>query len=88
MRSSAPPCPPRLAAPIERVDRVHYWFVSDEEFDQLEEKGFLEYIFAPGGQRSGTLRSRSTGSGTSARFPFSTSETDGARYVQEKVPEP
>ena len=34
------------------VDGVHYWFVSDEEFDRkLAEKGFLEYITFPWGQR-------------------------------------
>ena len=40
------------------VDGEHYGFVTDEQFDRkLEEKGFLEYITFPWGQRSGTLRS-------------------------------
>jgi guanylate kinase len=70
------------------VDGVHYWFVSDEDFDRkLEEKGFLEYITFPWGQRSGTLRSeidRILGKG---KIPVLDLETDGARYVQDKVPE-
>lgn len=38
-------------------DGVHYWFVSDEEFDRhLEAGDFLEYHRFPWGQRSGTLR--------------------------------
>ena len=41
-----------------RGDGVHYWFISDEEFDRrLAEDDFLEYYAFPWGQRSGTLRS-------------------------------
>ena len=70
------------------VDGKHYWFISDEEFDRrLAEKGFLEYFTFPWGQRSGTLKSeidRILGAG---RIPLLDLETDGALYVQEKVPE-
>ncbi|HEX7254917.1 MAG TPA: guanylate kinase [Gaiellaceae bacterium] len=70
------------------VNGKHYWFVSDEEFDRkLEEKGFLEYITFPWGQRSGTLKSEIDRIRAAGRIPLLDLETDGARYVQEKVPE-
>jgi guanylate kinase len=70
------------------VDGRHYWFISDEEFDRkLEEKGFLEYITFPWGQRSGTLRSEIDRIRARGRIPLLDLETDGARYVQEKLPE-
>ena len=70
------------------VDGEHYWFVSDEDFDRkLEEKGFLEYITFPWGQRSGTLRSEIDRIRTKGKVPLLDLETDGARYVQEKLPE-
>jgi guanylate kinase len=70
------------------VDGEHYWFVSNEEFDRkLEEKGFLEYITFPWGQRSGTLRSEIDRIRARGRIPLLDLETDGARYVQEKLPE-
>lgn len=67
---------------------THYWFISDEEFDRrLAEKGFLEYITFPWGQRSGTLRSEIDRIRAGGRIPLLDLETDGARYVQEKLPE-
>jgi guanylate kinase len=70
------------------VDGEHYWFISNEEFDRrLEEKGFLEYITFPWGQRSGTLRSEIDRIQAAGRIPLLDLETDGALYVQEKVPE-
>jgi guanylate kinase len=70
------------------VDGEHYWFISDEEFDRrLAEKGFLEYITFPWGQRSGTLRSEIDRIREAGRIPLLDLETDGADYVQEKVPE-
>lgn len=69
-------------------DGKHYWFISDEEFDRkLGEKGFLEYITFPWGQRSGTLRSEIDRIRAGGRIPLLDLETDGARYVQEKLPE-
>ncbi len=76
---------PRRAS---EVDGVHYWFISDEDFDRkLEEKGFLEYITFPWGQRSGTLKSEIDRIKEKGKVPVLDLETDGARYVQEKVPE-
>jgi guanylate kinase len=69
------------------VDGKHYWFLSDEEFDRrLEEKGFLEYVTFPWGQRSGTLLSEIDRIREAGRVPLLDLETDGALYVQKKVP--
>lgn len=69
------------------VDGRHYWFLSDEEFDQkLDEKGFLEYVRFPWGQRSGTLRSEIDRIRTAGRVPLLDLETDGALYVEKTVP--
>jgi guanylate kinase len=66
----------------------HYWFLSNEQFDQLlEDKGFLEYFTFPWGQRSGTLKSEIDRIRAAGRVPLLDLETDGALYVQEKVPE-
>lgn len=69
------------------VDGKHYWFLSDDEFDQrLAEKGFLEYVTFPWGQRSGTLRSEIDRIRAAGRVPLLDLETDGALYVQKRVP--
>src|SRR5215210_2654427 len=73
-----------------RPSEVHgkdYWFLSDEEFDRrLAEKGFLEYVTFPWGQRSGTLLSEIDRIRATGRVPLLDLETDGALYVQKKVP--
>ena len=67
---------------------VHYWFLTDEEFDRrLDEKGFLEYVTFPWGQRSGTLVSEIDRIREGGKVPLLDLETDGALYVQKKVPE-
>jgi guanylate kinase len=69
------------------VDGKHYWFLSDQEFDQrLAEKGFLEYVTFPWSQRSGTLRSEIDRIQAAGRVPLLDLETDGALYVQKRVP--
>jgi guanylate kinase len=69
------------------VDGTHYWFLSEQEFDErLEEKGFLEYVTFPWGQRSGTLRSEIDRIRAAERVPLLDLETDGALYVQKTVP--
>ena len=69
------------------VDGRHYWFLSDEEFDRrLAEKGFLEYVTFPWGQRSGTLQSEIDRIRAEGRVPLLDLETDGALYVQRRVP--
>jgi guanylate kinase len=69
------------------VDGTHYWFLSEEEFDRrLAEKGFLEYVTFPWGQRSGTLLSEIDRIRDGGKVPLLDLETDGALYVQKKVP--
>ncbi len=69
------------------VDGTHYWFLSEQEFDErLAEKGFLEYVTFPWGQRSGTLRSEIDRIRAAGRVPLLDLETDGALYVQKTVP--
>ena len=69
------------------VDGTHYWFLSEHEFDaRLAEKGFLEYVTFPWGQRSGTLRSEIDRIRAAGRVPLLDLETDGALYVQKTVP--
>ena len=69
------------------ADGRHYWFLSDEEFDRrLDEKGFLEYVRFPWGQRSGTLRSEIDRIRAAGRVPLLDLETDGALYVEKTVP--
>jgi len=68
------------------VDGVHYYFISDEEFDRRLEAGeFLEYHVFPWGQRSGTLVSeiqRIVDDGNACVLEL---ETDGALNVAERV---
>jgi guanylate kinase len=69
------------------IDGKHYWFLSDEEFDRrLAEKGFLEYVTFPWGQRSGTLRSEIDRIRAAGRVPLLDLETDGALYIEKSVP--
>ena len=69
------------------VDGKHYWFLTDEEFDRrLAEKGFLEYVTFPWGQRSGTLRSEIDRIRAAGRVPVLDLETDGALYIEKRVP--
>jgi guanylate kinase len=76
----------RERRPNER-DGEHYWFLSDAEFDRrLADKGFLEYVTFPWGQRSGTLRSEIDRIRAHGRVPLLDLETDGALYVQKKIP--
>ena len=68
-------------------DGVHYWFLSDEEFDRrLAEGDFLEYHVFPWGQRSGTLRSELDRITAAGDVPLLELELNGSRAVKEKVP--
>jgi guanylate kinase len=70
------------------ADGVHYWFISDEEFDRRLAAGdFLEYYVFPWGQRSGTLWSeleRIRGNGLA---PLLELEPNGALAVKGRVPD-
>jgi guanylate kinase len=70
------------------VDGVHYWFISDEEFDRrLAENEFLEYYAFPWGQRSGTLWSELERIQDGGRAPLLELEPNGALAVKGRVPD-
>ena len=70
------------------TEGVHYWFISDEEFDQrLAAADFLEYHVFPWGQRSGTLISELDRIRAEGKVPLLELEPNGARAVQERIPE-
>jgi guanylate kinase len=68
-------------------DGVHYWFLSDEEFDRRLAAGdFLEYHVFPWGQRSGTLLSELDRIAAAGGTPLLELELNGSLAVKEKVP--
>ena len=70
------------------VDGVHYWFISDEEFDRrLAEDDFLEYYAFPWGQRSGTLWSELDRIRDQRKAPLLELEPNGALAVKGRVPD-
>jgi len=69
------------------TDGVHYWFISNDEFDRrLAEGDFLEYFRFPWGQRSGTLLSELDRIAADGRVPLLELELNGSLEVKEKVP--
>ena len=69
------------------VDGVHYWFITDEEFDRrLAERDFLEYHVFPWGQRSGTLFSELDRIAAEGDIPLLELELNGSLAVKDKVP--
>jgi guanylate kinase len=69
-------------------DGVHYWFISDEEFDRRLEAGeFVEYNAFPWGQRSGTLWSEIERTGGQGHVALLELETNGALAVERRMPE-
>ena len=76
----------RARRPAE-VDGVHYYFISDEEFERrLADGEFLEYHEFPWGQRSGTLFSEIERIGAGGSVTVLELETEGALNVAERVP--
>ena len=70
------------------VEGVHYWYLSDEEFDRrLAEGEFLEYHVFPWGQRSGTLVSELDRIAAAGEIPMLELEPDGSRRVKARIPE-
>jgi guanylate kinase len=70
------------------VEGVHYWFLSDDEFDERLAAGdFLEYHVFPWGQRSGTLTSEVERIRALGRVPLLELEPNGALAVQAQMPE-
>lgn len=69
------------------TDGVHYWFLSDEEFDERRAAGdFLEYHEFPWGQRSGTLRSELDRIATEGGVPLLELELNGSLAVKQRIP--
>jgi guanylate kinase len=76
----------RVRRPSE-ADGVHYWFLSDAEFDdRLAAGDFLEYHVFPWGQRSGTLRSELDRIAAAGRVPLLELELNGAAAVKNAMP--
>ncbi len=76
----------RARRPAEQ-DGVHYWFISDEEFDRLLGEGdFLEYHVFPWGQRSGTLLSELDRIAAAGDVPLLELELNGSLAVKDKLP--
>jgi guanylate kinase len=68
-------------------DGVHYWFLSDEEFDdRLDAGDFIEYHVFPWGQRSGTLLSELERIGNAGHVPLLELELEGALEVKGRIP--
>jgi len=76
----------RARRPSEQ-DGVHYWFITDDEFDRLlNEEDFLEYHVFPWGQRSGTLLSELDRIAAAGDVPLLELELNGSLAVKEKLP--
>jgi guanylate kinase len=76
----------RTRRPSEQ-DGVHYWFISDDEFDRLLGEGdFLEYHVFPWGQRSGTLLSELDRIAAAGDVPLLELELNGSLAVKDKLP--
>jgi guanylate kinase len=71
----------------DETEGVHYWFLSDEEFDRrLDEGDFLEYHVFPWGQRSGTLLSELDRIAAEGDIPLLELEVNGSLAVKRRVP--
>jgi guanylate kinase len=69
------------------TEGVHYYFISDEDFDRRLAAGeFLEYHEFPWGQRSGTLYSEIARVNDEGRICVLELETEGALRVSERIP--
>ncbi len=67
------------------IDGVHYWFLSQAEFERRIERGeFLEYVDYVG-NRYGTLRSEIDRLREEGKAPLLELETEGAKRVKGRV---
>jgi guanylate kinase len=70
------------------VDGVHYWFISEAEFDErLAGDEFLEYHTFPWGQRSGTLTPELDRIRGEGKAPLLELEPNGALAVKAREPD-
>lgn len=71
----------------DEIEGVHYYFISDEEFDRrLAEGMFLESHAFPWGQRSGTLLSEIDRISDKGKVCVLELETEGALNVADRIP--
>ena len=69
-------------------DGVHYWFVSDEEFDRMVAEGeFLEWAVVHHAARYGTPRAPVEAALAAGRAALLEIDLQGARQVRETMPE-
>jgi guanylate kinase len=69
------------------IEGVHYYFISEEEFDRrLAEGDFLEDHVFPWGQRSGTLLSEIDRISEQGKVCVLELETEGALNVADRIP--
>ena len=81
---SATTRPPRPG----EVDGVHYWFVSEAEFDRLvAEDQMLEWAVVHGRHRYGTPRGPVEGALAAGRPSLLEIDLQGARQVRESMPQ-
>ncbi len=81
---SATTRPPRPG----EIDGVHYYFVSDEQFDRMIERGeFLEYATVHNASRYGTPRPPIEAALASGRSVLLEIDLQGARSVRRAMPE-
>ncbi|MCQ9366881.1 guanylate kinase [Brevibacterium sp. 50QC2O2] len=70
------------------VDGVHYWFVSDEEFDRMiADGGLLEYATVHGRNRYGTPSAPLDEALAQGRSPLLEIDLQGARQVKLRRPD-
>jgi guanylate kinase len=70
------------------IDGVHYWFVSDEEFDRMvEQDELLEWAVVHGAARYGTPRAPVEEALAAGRPALLEIDLQGARQVRETMPE-
>jgi guanylate kinase len=70
------------------IDGVHYWFVTDEEFDRLVAEGeLLEWAVVHKAARYGTPRAPVDATLASGRPAMLEIDLQGARQVRETMPE-
>jgi guanylate kinase len=70
------------------INGVHYWFVSDEEFDRMvEQDELLEWAVVHGAARYGTPRAPVEEALAAGRPALLEIDLQGARQVRETMPE-
>ncbi|MBR6459637.1 MAG: guanylate kinase [Actinomycetaceae bacterium] len=70
------------------TEGVHYYFVTDEEFDRLIDEGeMLEWAYVHGKHRYGTPRQPVLEAQAQGLIPLLEIDLDGARQIRKSMPE-